>query len=79
LEALFGDVGFSHIETDLSDPTDNLPNLGPTSTAWLRDAGIKTIVDLERLGSVPAYRLAKLPEPDGSCRDFGDRVRPKLL
>jgi DNA transformation protein len=59
LESLFGDVGFSHTESDLSEPIDNLPNLGPTSAYWLRDAGMKTITDLERLGPVAAYRLAK--------------------
>src|SRR4029079_45643 len=48
LESLFGDVGFSHTKPILSDPIDNLPNLGPTSAAWLRDAGIRTITDLEQ-------------------------------
>src|SRR6476659_5075334 len=45
LESLFADVGFSNSETNLSEPIDNLPNLGPTSASWLREAGIKTITD----------------------------------
>jgi DNA transformation protein and related proteins len=49
LEAKFADVGFSHTEHDLGEPIDNLPNLGPTSASWLREAGIKTISDLERI------------------------------
>jgi hypothetical protein len=32
-------------------------NLGPTSAAWLRDAGITSYEDLERLGSVAAFSL----------------------
>lgn len=66
LEALFADVGFSNTEGNLSDPIDNLPNLGPTSATWLRDAGIKTIVDLERFGPVAAYRLVKQRYPQAS-------------
>src|SRR5436189_5976815 len=52
LEALFADVGFSNTENDLGQPIDNLPNLGPTSVSWLRDAGIRTIKDLEQFGPV---------------------------
>jgi DNA transformation protein and related proteins len=66
LETLFADVGFSNTETDLSEPIDNLPNLGPTSAAWLRDAGIKTIADVERFGPVEAYRLAKHKHPEAT-------------
>ena len=66
LESLFADVGFSNTETDLSEPIDNLPNLGPTSAAWLRDAGIKTITDLERFGPVSAYCLTKQKHPEAS-------------
>ena len=39
-----------------SPPVGQLPNLGPKSAAWLRAAGIATRADLERLGSVEAYR-----------------------
>jgi hypothetical protein len=63
LEAKFADVGTSNREHDLSDPISNLPNLGPTSAAWLREAGIQTVADLERLGPVAAYRLVKERQP----------------
>ena len=42
LQSKFADVGFASTEADLAEPIDNLPNLGPTSAAWLRDAGIGT-------------------------------------
>jgi DNA transformation protein len=63
LEGKFADVGFSRNETDLGQPIDNLPGLGPTSAAWLREAGIRTITDLERLGPVVAYQLVKQKQP----------------
>jgi DNA transformation protein len=59
LETKFADVGFSADENDLYEPIDNLRNLGPTSAAWLREAGISTIADLERIGPALAYRLVK--------------------
>jgi hypothetical protein len=59
LEAKFADVGFSTTESRLSEPIDNLRNLGPASTAWLRKVGITTIAELERLGPALAYRLVK--------------------
>lgn len=40
----------------LSVPVARLPNLGPKSCAWLRAIGIETRADLERIGSVEAYR-----------------------
>ena len=51
--------GFSTTEGDLSEPIDNLRNLGPTSASWLREVGITTIAELRRLGPVLAYRLVK--------------------
>jgi DNA transformation protein len=63
LEARFADVGFSYSETELGQPIDNLPGLGPTTAAWLREAGIRTITDLERLGPVVAYKLVKQKQP----------------
>lgn len=66
LKAKFADVGYSVSETDLSEPIDNLPNLGPTSAAWLRDAGIQTIADLERFGPVAVYRLVRDRQPRAS-------------
>ncbi len=35
----------------------DLVNLGPTSAGWLRDVGIETYDDLERVGSVRAFLL----------------------
>ena len=42
-----------------SEPIETLRNLGPKSGRWLRAIGIHTIADLERTGSVVAYRLVK--------------------
>lgn len=44
-------------------PIESLPNLGPKSSQWLRDAGITTIADLEQLGAVAAYRLVQQRQP----------------
>ena len=44
-------------------PIESLPNLGPKSSQWLRDAGITTIVDLEQIGPVAAYQLVKQQQP----------------
>jgi hypothetical protein len=43
-----------------------MPNLGPTSAAWLRDAGISTVSDLAHFGAVAAYRLVKQRAPNAS-------------
>lgn len=40
-------------------PIESLRNLGPISAAWLREIGIETIEELERLGPVVAFRLVK--------------------
>ena len=37
-------------------PLGHLKNLGPKSVAWLGDVGITSRADLERLGSVGAFR-----------------------
>ncbi len=50
----------------MSEPIETLPNLGPKSSQWLRDAGITTIADLERLGPVVAFRLVKQHQPKTS-------------
>lgn len=42
-----------------STPIESLVNLGQKSGQWLRDAGITTIAELERLGPVAVYRLVK--------------------
>lgn len=59
LQALFHDVGCGDRYEDLSEPIENLRNLGATSGAWLRDAGIRTIADLEEAGPVLAFRLVR--------------------
>jgi hypothetical protein len=55
LEHKFADVGYSSNAGNLSEPIENLRNLGPTSTAWLRDAGFRTIAELKEVGPVFAY------------------------
>lgn len=47
-------------------PIESLLNLGPKSGQWLREAGITTISELERLGPVVAYRLVKQHQPKAS-------------
>jgi DNA transformation protein and related proteins len=37
-------------------PVENLRNLGHTSATWLREIGVYTRSDLERIGPVLAYR-----------------------
>ena len=66
LEAKFADVGFSSVESGLGEPIENLPNVGPASAAWLREAGISTIADLGRLGPVAAYRRVFESQPSVS-------------
>ena len=66
LEAKFADVGFSGTESDLGRPIENLKNLGPKSGQWLREVGIATIGELERLGPVIAYRLVKQQQRNAS-------------
>ena len=59
-------MGYSSSERELCEPIENLRNLGPTSAAWLREAGITTISELSRLGPVVAYRLVKTKRPKAS-------------
>lgn len=47
-------------------PIESLLNLGPKSGQWLREAGITTIAELERLGPVLAFRLVKQHQPKAS-------------
>lgn len=47
LEARFSDVGSASSEKELGDPVENLRNLGPTSTFWLREVGIRTAAALK--------------------------------
>jgi hypothetical protein len=59
LEAKFADVGCSAVESDLSEPIENLRNLGPASAAWLREFDVFTVEDLKQLGPVFAFRLVR--------------------
>jgi DNA transformation protein len=47
-------------------PIESLRNLGPHSGLWLREVGIATIAELERLGPVVAFRLVKQRRPKAS-------------
>ncbi|QDU29464.1 hypothetical protein ETAA8_45740 [Anatilimnocola aggregata] len=93
LEAKFADVGFSSTENDLGELIENLRNLGPKSASWLREVGITTISELERLGPSLAYRLVRAKQPKASLnllwalaaglkdqdwRDLSDREKEKL-
>jgi DNA transformation protein len=63
LQARFADVGYAATEEALHEPVENLRNLGPTSAAWLREAGITTIEELRRYGAVHAFlRVAQVQE-----------------
>ena len=59
LENLFADVGCATQHSVLSEPIENLRNIGSTSAAWLRDSGIRTIADLRDFGPVFAYQHVK--------------------
>jgi DNA transformation protein len=54
------------MEVDSSGPIESLRNLGPKSGQWLRESGITTIAELERLGPVVAFRLVKQHQPKAS-------------
>jgi DNA transformation protein and related proteins len=64
LEARFADVGYSTDAGGLSEPVDNLRHLGPAAADWLREVGIRTVADLERLGPAAAYRRVKQQHPE---------------
>ncbi|HYE59499.1 MAG TPA: TfoX/Sxy family DNA transformation protein [Rhodothermales bacterium] len=40
-------------------PVEELKNIGPKSAAWLREVGVQTRADLERIGPVFAYLLVR--------------------
>lgn len=50
----------------MTAPIESLRNLGPKSGQWLREAGITTIADLQRVGPLVAYRLVKQRQPRAS-------------
>ena len=66
LQALFSDVASSSSSDELQTPLENLPNFGPTSSAWLREIGIHSIADLKKTGPVLAYHLVKQKRPTAS-------------
>jgi hypothetical protein len=66
LENKFADVGHAGRSENLSQPIENLRNVGLTSAAWLRTAGIATIGDLEDCGPAFAYMQVKRHAPDAS-------------
>ncbi|MCA9198422.1 MAG: TfoX/Sxy family DNA transformation protein [Planctomycetales bacterium] len=47
----------SNMSEEESQPIQQLRNIGPQSSIWLRAVGINTIGDLRRLGPALAYRL----------------------
>ncbi len=59
LKALLADVYTSSSQDVLDTPVENLRNLGPKSAAWLREVGVNTRSDLQRLGPVIAYQLVR--------------------
>jgi len=60
----FADVGCAAREEDLGSPIENLRNLGSTSAGWLREAGVRTIDDLEQIGPAKTWNLVKLRHPE---------------
>jgi hypothetical protein len=59
LEAKFADVGCSSSSKHLSEPIENLRNIGKGSAAWLRQIGIDSIADLKRSGPFSPYRMIR--------------------
>lgn len=44
---------------NMDSEIEHLPNLGPASSHWLREVGITTLEDLERVGAVGAFLLVE--------------------
>lgn len=59
LQALFADVGYAARESDLSQPIENLRNIGPGTAQALRQVEIGTIGALVKLGAVATYQLVR--------------------
>jgi len=59
LQSIFCDVGWADSEAALAAPIQNLRNIGPQSAEWLREAGLRTIDDLRRVGAAAAYQLVR--------------------
>lgn len=45
---------------------EKLPNLGPKSSQWLREAGIENLEQLRAMGPVLVYRVVKSMQPQAS-------------
>jgi DNA transformation protein len=54
---------YNYSAANVPAPIESLRNLGPKSSRWLREAGISTIAELRRLGSVAAFPLVKQRQP----------------
>ena len=50
----------------MTSPIESLPNLGPQSSQWLREAHINTVAELKQIGAVAAYQLVKQRQPKAS-------------
>lgn len=59
LQALFADVGYAAAESDLSQPIENLRNIGLATAQRLRQVEIGTIGALVKLGPVAAYQRVR--------------------
>ena len=94
LEGKFADVAIANTESGLSDPIENVLNLGAASAAWLREVEIRTIADLRSIGPALAYRRVKARYPSTSLnllwalaagladrdpRDLSDEEKARLL
>jgi hypothetical protein len=62
LKSQFADVGISSSE-ELCEPLKNLPEIGRENAALLRDVGIVTVEDLQKLAPIRAYQLVKRRHP----------------
>lgn len=63
LKSLFSDVITATSLDGLDTPVENLRNLGPASAAWLHEIGVDSESDLQRMGSVVAFRLVRQRQP----------------
>ncbi len=52
-------VSSVEVGMDEARPIESLRNLGPASARWLREAGIATVEELERLGPTLAFRIVR--------------------
>jgi hypothetical protein len=66
LEAKFADVGCSSSSEHLSEPIENLRNVGKGIAAWLRMIGIYSIAELKRGGPFAAYRMIRFLRPEAT-------------